>query len=170
MAEERAGLLPRVDVAAGVLDYGVLGRDHTLEWQAGLRLSWPIFTGGGRRALVRQARADVTAAQGELAATELRVADEVDAAATAATEADARARALQAAVAQWTEVARIERLALDAGSGVQRDLLAAQAGLFEARAGHATAINDAVLARVRLAKAQGVLDRRWITAVLEVAR
>ena len=78
--------------------------------------------------------------------------------------------ALAAAVAQWEEVARIERLALEAGSGVQRDLLTAEAGLFQARAGYARARYDTVLAHVRIAKATGRLDMTWIDERLEILR
>ncbi|NIP83666.1 MAG: hypothetical protein GWM90_32325, partial [Gemmatimonadetes bacterium] len=74
------------------------------------------------------------------------------------TEADARAEALEAAVAQWTEVARIEALALEAGSGVQSDLLRAQASLFQAAAGLARARSDAAGARVAFARARGILS------------
>jgi outer membrane protein TolC len=50
---------------------------------------------------------------------------------------------------------------------VQRDLLRAQAGLFQARAGHAAARYDAIVARARLARAEGGLDRTWVTESLE---
>ena len=42
---------------------------------------------------------------------------------------------LTAAVEQWDELVRIERLALDAGAGTQRDLLDAESGRYQARAG-----------------------------------
>lgn len=170
VAEQRSTRLPRIDASAGMLDFGTLEGGHTAEWQAGLQVSWPIFTGGARGALGRRAQAELDLARGELAAAELAAAQAVDAARAAITEADARRDALDAAVAQWTEVARIERLALDAGSGVQRDLLRAQAGLFQARAGLAQARHEAIGARVRLAGAQGVLDPTWIAQALEAER
>jgi outer membrane protein TolC len=101
---------------------------------------------------------------------ELEVQGAIDAATTAVTEADARADALEAAVAQWAEVARIEALALEVGAGVQRDLLGARAGLFKAQAGHARARYDATLARVSLARAQGTLDPTWLNEALEIRR
>jgi len=170
LAERRAGRFPRVEAQAGVVSYGTVGTDHTAEWQAGLRVAWPLFTGGARAAQIRGAEADIAAARGELASVELGVAEAIDAAETASAGADARVEALAAAVTQWAEVARIERLALDAGSGVQRDLLRAQAGLFQARAGHARAVHDAVLARVRMARALGTLDQAWIARAVEAAR
>jgi outer membrane protein TolC len=116
---------------------------------------------------VRRASSEVTAARGELDAARLQTDQEVDQAATAVTSADARATALAAAVAQWEEVARIESLALEAGAGEQRDLLRAEAGLFQARAGHAQAAQDALTSRLRLARARGVLTRTWINAWTE---
>jgi outer membrane protein len=170
LSEARAARLPRIAAAAGLNDFGDLGGEHVAEWQAGIRVSLPLFTGGGRRARIGQARAELEAARSDLSATELSIAQEVDAAETAVTEGDARAEALRSAIAQWEEVARIDRLALEAGSGVQRDLLEAEAGLFQARAGHAQARYDAILARVRLAKAHGTLDEAWIDRALEVIR
>jgi len=107
------------------------------------------------------------AARGDLDAARLQAAQAIDQASTAVVEADAKADALASAVSQWEEVARIEALALSTGSGVQADLLRAQAGLFQARAGFARATYDAVGARVRLARAEGVLDRAWINESLE---
>jgi outer membrane protein TolC len=132
-----------------------------------VEVTWPVFTGGARSASVRRATADAAAARAELDAARRREDMEVDAAVAAIAEADARLEALQAAVAQWTEVSRIESLALDAGSGEQRDLLQAQVGLFESRAGTAAARQEAILARIRLARAQGTLNREWIVESME---
>jgi outer membrane protein len=170
LSEQRAGRLPSVQAGAGLLDFGTLDGGHVAEWQAGLQVSWPLFTGGARSASVRRAEAELVAARRDLDAARLQVAQAVDAAETAVVEADARAEALDGAVTQWEEVARIEALALDAGSGVQADLLRAQAGLFQARAGYAQARYDAVLSRVRLARAEGTLDRSWMDDALEMSR
>ena len=170
LGEERGRRLPSVEAGAGVLDFGTLGGGHVTEWQAGFQVSWPLFTGGATSAAVRRAEADVRAARSDLALTELALAGAVDAAATAVVEADARVEALSVSVVQWDEVTRIEALALDQGLGVQSDLLRAEAQLFQARAGHARARYDAVLARVELARAQGRLDRAWIDEALEVVR
>jgi outer membrane protein len=167
LAEERGGRFPSLEATAGVLEYGTAFGDYSFEWQAGLQLSWPVFTGGARSAQRRRAAAELTAAERDLEATRLRVAQAADAARTSVLEAAARAEALELAVAQWQEVARIEALALETGSGVQGDLLRAQAGLFLARAGHATARYDAILARARLARAEGRLDGGWMIESLE---
>jgi outer membrane protein len=167
LSEERASRLPSVSIGAGLQDFGTPTGKHVVEWRAGLEVSWPAFTGGARSAAVRRAAAELEASRADLEAARLQVDQEIDAALTWVAEADARVAALEAAVAQWVEVTRIEDLALEAGSGEQRDLLHAEAGLFEARAGHAVARRDAILARVRLARAQGVLSREWILESME---
>lgn len=170
VSEEQAGRLPTIQAGAGVLDYGTLDTKPILEWQAGLQVSWPLFTGGARSASVRRAEAELAAARSDLEAAKLQVAQAVDAAETAVVEADARTEALELAVSQWEEVARIEALALEAGSGVQADLLRAEAGLYQARAGYARARYDAVLSRIRLARAAGTLDLNWMDEALEASR
>lgn len=170
LAAERAGRLPRLEAGAALLDFGTLTGEHVVEWQAGVQLSWPLFTGGARSASVGRAEAALREARAELQRVELEVEGAVDAATTGVTEAAARTAALEASVTQWAEVARIEALALEAGAGVQSDLLRAQAGLFEARAGLARARSDAALARVRLARARGILDTTWIDETLESPR
>jgi len=168
--QERASLLPRISASAGLLDYGNLGSDHVAEWQAGLRVSWPIFTGGARSASIRRAEAEVRAAEGDLRNTELQIGTATDAAEAALTESTARADALAAAVVQWEEVARIEGLSVREGVGTQADLLRAEAGLFQARAGFARARHESALARVRLARALGNLNMTWMATALEMAR
>jgi outer membrane protein TolC len=168
--QERAQRLPSLSASAGILDFGTLDSEHVAEWQAGLRISWPIFTGGARGASIRRAEADLRAAEDELRLTRLQIDNMGDAAEAERLEALARAEALDASVAQWEEVARIEALSLQEGAGLQSDLLRAEAGLFQARAGSARARHDAILATVRLARSRGVLDQAWIDTALEAAR
>jgi outer membrane protein TolC len=167
LAARRAGRLPRLDLSAALLDYGTLSSDHLLEWQAGVRMSWPLFTGGGRGAAIRRAEAELLAAEFTIQATALDLEAGADAARTAMDAADARVEALDSSVSQWEALVRVETLALESGSGVQRDLLDAQAGLFRARAGSVGARAEAVMARVRFAQALGELDRGWIVALGE---
>jgi outer membrane protein TolC len=104
----------------------------------------------------------------DLRLTELSVAGALDAANAAVTESAARTHALEASVAQWEEVARIEALSLETGAGVQQDYLRAEAALFQARAGRARARYDEILAWTGRARAQGRLDRAWIDEALEI--
>ncbi len=159
---QRSSLLPRLDLTGAMLDFGTLSSPHVFEWQVGAQLSWTLFSGGGRRASVRRAEADLRAAEADVAMRALEVDAARDAARTAIESADARVAALETSVAQWEELLRVEQLALEAGAGTQRDLLEAQAGLFNARAGRSQAYADAAVARVRLAAADGSLTTEWI--------
>jgi outer membrane protein TolC len=167
VSQERAGRLPTLKGSAGLLNFGSGAGEYVTEWQAGLRVSWPLFTGGARNAAIARAEADLRVAEEDLRQAELGVAASLDGADAALTEATARARALRASVAQWEEVARIETLSLETGAGVQQDFLRAEAALFQARAGYARARYDEILARVGRARAQGILDRGWMDARLE---
>ena len=168
LREARAGRMPSLGLRAALQDFGTTTGQHVAEWQAGIRLSWPIFTGGARQASIRRVEAERRAAESELDAILLRLATEADAADSRILEADERTTALESSIAQWEEVARIEALALEAGAGVQSDLLRAEAGLYRARAGHAQARYDGIRARVELARTQGILDREWLSRSLEM--
>jgi outer membrane protein TolC len=165
---ERAARFPTLRASVGLQNFGSGSGDFVTEWQAGLRVSWPLFTGGARTSAIARAEADLRVAEGELEAIELTAATELDGADVARVEASARTEALEAAVAQWEEVARIEALALEAGAGVQQDFLRAEAALFRAQAGRARARYDLVLAHVARARVQGRLDRPWLDDALEV--
>lgn len=170
LGQERAGRLPSLKGSAGLLNFGSGAGEYVTEWQAGVRISWPLFTGGARTAAIRRAEAEVRVAEEEVRQMELTTDASLDAAEAALAEARARAEALAAAVAQWEEVARIEALSLEAGSGLQSDYLRAEASLFQARAGHARARYDEILALAGRARAQGSLDREWMDQALEARR
>jgi outer membrane protein TolC len=124
--------------------YGSGQGDAGGEWQGGMQLSYALFDGGSRPAAQDRARAETRAAAAELAFGEQRVAESVDRAYAALISAAARRSALADAASQSEEVVRIERLALDAGAGVQTDYLAADAELLRVRA----ALTDARFAEV----------------------
>jgi len=160
--EVRARFFPTIQLASRYTEYGTTAGGFTGEWNAGLQLSYPLFTGGARFRALDRAAAEERSAEQELRLAELRVFRELDAALSALVSARARAEALEAAVEQSAEVARIERLALDAGAGVQTDYLAAEAELLRARAGLAEARHAAIGARIELARALGELSIEWI--------
>lgn len=167
---ERAARLPRLDLTAAMLDYGTWSGGHVAEWQVGAAVSWPLFTGGARSALIRRSEAELSAARRDTEAVARSIEAAIDAARSAIIDADARSEALDASVRQWTEVARIEALALETGAGTQSDLLTAEASLFRARAGLAEARYARLLARVQLARALGRLDLDWLQRTLEMER
>jgi outer membrane protein len=170
LGQERAGRLPSLKASGALLNFGSAAGAYTTEWQGGVKLSWPLFTGGARSAAIHRAEADVRVAEDQLDQTRLAVEGALDQARTSLVEATGRAEALEASVAQWQEVARIEALSLETGAGVQEDFLRAEARLYGAQAGYARARYDVVLAHIRMARAQGTLDRAWMNTALEIGR
>jgi outer membrane protein TolC len=167
IGEARAQWLPRVQLGARYVEYGSTAGREAGEWQTGLELGFPLFTGGTRGAARDRAEAEVAAAAAELRAVELRTADGVDAALSAWATAQARVHALRLAVEQAVEVVRIEKLALDRGAGVQTDYLGAEADLLRARAALTDARFAFVLARIEVARLTGELDGAWLRTNLE---
>lgn len=166
-AEARGAWLPQVRMQGRVVQYGSGQGSEAVEWQTGLAVSYPLFTGGSRGAATDRARAELVAADADLAAARREVGDAVDRALAAWTAARSRLEALSAAADQASEVARMERLALDEGAGVQTDYLAAEAELLRARAALAEGRATLVSARVELARLTGELSPDWLAAHLE---
>lgn len=170
VAEANAQWWPRLHFGGRYVHYASGAGDGVGEWQAGVQVSYPLFTAGARPAAIDRARAEEVAARAELQSARLRVADAVDRAYAAVDAARARAAAWQSAVVQMEEVARIERLALDQGAGVQTDWLSAQSELLRARASLVEARHDELVARVELARATGELTTAWIMDNVETVR
>lgn len=168
VAEAGAQAWPRLHLGGRYVRYASGAGDSGGEWQTGVQLSYPLFTGGARPAAVDRARAQARMAAAELWLAELRVADGVDRAFAALEAAQSRAVAWRAAVEQSVEVVRIERLSLDTGGGVQTDYLSAEAELLRARAALTDARYTELVARVELARALGGLTRDGLEAMLEV--
>jgi len=165
-----AAWLPHLDLVGGYLVYGSGAGDFSGEWQAGIRLTYPIFTGGARSSAVTEAGAEATAASARVRLAEIATANAVDRALSAVRDAVARTAAVEAAVAHLDEVVRIERLSLETGEGTETDFLQSEADLRRARADLARTRATAVLARVSLARLTGALTPAWITAALETDR
>lgn len=158
----RATRLPELRLQAGVVDRGRGSGDFQAEWQAGLGLSYALWTGGARASQIRRAEAEVRAAEQQMRAAELAVEQSLDRALASLREARARVAALRAAVQQSEEVSRIERTSLEVGTGTQNDYLEAEANLLRARAQLIEARNAELVARIELARVAGVLDSAWI--------
>ncbi|MBI2538139.1 MAG: TolC family protein [Gemmatimonadetes bacterium] len=163
----RAAWFPELRVAGAYIDRGRWTGDFAAEWQVGVALSYSLFTGGGRQSAVRRAAADGRAAAAQLRAVGLNVEQGVDQALAGLRQAHARVAALQSAVEQSAEVARIEQLSLEVGSGTQTDYLAAEANLLSARAGLIEARHSEIGARVELARIIGELSRDWLARIVE---
>jgi outer membrane protein len=161
--------LPSLHVGGALLTYGSTAGNFSAEWNAGVAVSYPLFTGFERSNRVAQANAQADRAANELRLLELDVESLVDRAIAAVEESDARVDALTQAVTHLTEVSRIERLALDVGTGVQTEFLRAEADLYQARANLVRASHNAAAARVALARAVGELSLDWLRTHLENA-
>jgi outer membrane protein len=167
VAEARAQWWPTLHLGGRYVQYGSGAGNAGGEWQTGVQLSYPLFTGAARPAAADRARAESRAASATYALAELRVTDGVDGALVALLSAEARSAAWRAAVEQLAEVVRIERLALDTGGGVQTDYLNAEAELLRARASLTESRYAALVAHVELARAAGDLTAEWIAMNVE---
>lgn len=163
----RATRFPEFRVAGAYIDRGRWLDDFSAEWQVGVIMSYPLFTGGQRSSAMTRAGADDRVVTEQLRAAQLNVEQGVDRGLAALREARARVAALQTAVTQSEEVVRIERLSLDVGSGTQTQYLDAEANLLRARASLIEAHNAEISARVELARLTGELSREWLARTVE---
>lgn len=163
----RGTRLPDLKLIGAYLDRGSASGDFKAEWNAGVQLSFPLFTGGALSSRVRRAEAARGASAEQVRLVELRVSEEIDGALARVEEVRARVEALRRAEASLAEVARIEKLALEAGAGTQTDYLKAEADLLSVSADLAAAKNGQVVARVELARATGDLSPAWVVEYLE---
>lgn len=162
-----AAWLPNISLFGGYLGFGSASGDLVTEWQGGAKISYPIFTGGARSKTVARAGAFVEIALQQVRQVELSVRDGVDRGLSAVRETRARVAAVEEAVTHLTEVARIERLALDAGAGTLTEYLRSEAELLRARASLIEARNTEIAARVELARIVGLLSPTWLDNELE---
>ncbi len=158
----RGARRPSVSLQAAWVDRGSLDGNFAAEWNVGLAVSVPVFAAGRLHRGVARAEALRDASRENLRLAELGAAAGVDLALAALDEAGARATSLRIAVNRSAEVARIERLRLDAGTGVQADYLQAEATLLSLSVALSEAEHGAVLARIRLARVVGELDAAWL--------
>lgn len=156
---------PEIRAIGALVDRGRVKGDHLAEWQVGVGLSYSIYTGGSHANLHARAVADERAAQQQVRIAKLNIESGIDRGLAALREARARAAALESATDQSAEVARIERLSMDVGSGIQTDYLDAEAALLRVRASLIEAHNAEFSARVELARLTGELTREWIVRV-----
>lgn len=164
---QRAAWFPELRVGGAYVDRGRWAGDFSAEWQVGVALAYPLFAGGARASASRRAAAEEHQAAEQLRAAQLSLEQAVDQALAALREAQARRLALEGALEQLAEVARIERLSLEVGSGTESDYLAALANELAARAGVIEARYAEIAARVELARVTGDLSLEWLSQNLE---
>jgi len=158
----RGARRPTLAAVSDLQELGSTNGGWETEWSAGLQVSVPLFHGGALDERAAQAGARRDAVAERLRATRLDLHQRLDSALAALDRARARAAALGEARDQYVEVARIEKLRLDTGVGIQADYLDAEASLLDARAGLVEARYDEVAARVDIARLTGALDLPWI--------
>lgn len=159
----RSARWPRLEMGGHLLHWGSdADPNGATEWNAGLQVSVPLFTGGATGSRIARAEAERRASRERLRLARLRADEEVDAALSALRDARARTRSLETLVRTSEEVVRIEALRLETGRGTQTDYLDAESALLDARAGLTRARHAALAARVRLARIQGVLTPDWL--------
>lgn len=162
----RSAYYPDLRVNAALQEFGSSDGHAATEWNAGFTLAVPLWDGGvtGRR--VARAEAQRAEAEARLELARLDVASAVDRALAALDEARARAGALDRAAARLAEVARVQQLLLDAGSGTQIDYLAAEAELAATRASLYEAQSATLLARVELGRILAQLSPAFLASHL----
>jgi outer membrane protein TolC len=159
---------PRLDVAGSYLLFTSPTFDVQGEWLVGVRLSYPLFTGGARSRAVSTASARAQYAREQYRLARLRGEEAVDRTLGAVLEWRAQVEAVGTAVEHLAEVARIERLALQEGAGTQTDYLRAEAEWRRASASLVRARHAEIAAQVELASITGVLSPQWISDMLEI--
>ena len=159
----RSSLLPQLQLVAAYVENGHTFTGYRPWWNAGLQLSYPIFTGGSRGSAIRRNEAGERAAGEQLRAARQAAELSVDAALATVAAARATVDALVSAVAQSEEVERIRLLSVQVGSGTETDYLDAEATLLSNRAALVQARHAEIAARIELARVTGVLTPEWLT-------
>jgi outer membrane protein len=163
----RSARWPNLHVVGNYLSYGNSDADFKNEWNAGLKLQLPLFTGGAISSRIGQSQASRSAADADLRLARLRLTEDLDRALASREEARSRVQSLTTAAAEFGEVARIEKLRLDSEAGTQTDFLEAEAQLLGAEAQLVDARHAEIVARVEIARITGTLDLAWIERTLE---
>ncbi len=168
----RRDFLPQLHLWATA---GVFGAEHpeaalpggtSHRWQddyaVGVRLSFPVFDGGFRRARLVQARAAASAAESLLRKRRLAALQELESARADLHSSTIQVAANREAVAEAREALRIETLTYETGKGAMNDVLNAEAVLLNAKALLREALRLVEVARLAEALALGTIDRETV--------
>lgn len=166
----KASRLPSLELAGAYQVWTDPDGHSNNEWNASVRLSQPVFTGGELSGRIKKASAMRAQADEALRLARITTRRAVLQAADRVRETAARAAGFRTAAARYDEVARIETLALRTGTGTQTDFLTAEADLLDARASLAEARRAEITARVELARLTGELTPDWLRKMLETER
>ncbi len=163
----RASLLPQLQLNAAYVENAHVFTGYRPFWNAGLQLSYPIFTGGSRGSAIKRTEASARAANEQLRQAQQAAEQSVDGALATVAAARATVQALETAVTQSEEVERIRLLAVQVGSGTETDYLDAEATLLSNRAALVQARNAEISARIELARVTGILNPDWLARAIQ---
>ena len=124
-------------------------------WAATLAMTWPIFDGGNTIARIREANANLGAAELRIKATALVIAQQVEQARVNVREAAQRIEAAKTAVASARENYRLAQGRFDVRVGTIIELTDAQLALTQAQQTQAQALADYRIGLARLDLAVG---------------
>ena len=165
----RSAYFPKLDLVGALQEFREAESSYVTDWNAGVQLVVPLWDGGQTGRRVARAAAQRDTATALLAQSELEAHEAVDRALATLADAGARASALGRAADRLAEVARVQRLLLEVGSGTQVDYLAALAELAATRASATEARTAVLLSHVELARLAGELSPDWFRRTLEIA-
>ena len=155
---------PKVAAAGNILEYGSGDGDFTLEWNAGVQVRFNAMDGGAAKSRVARARAELRQAEADLEVARLDILGQLDDSMAAVRRSSALVTSYESAIRSLAEVARVERLRLENGVGIQAEYLRAEAELAGARAALAASTRSLGIAQTELARVAGRLDPEWIDA------
>src|SRR5262249_57809851 len=124
-------------------------------WSATLAMTWPIFDGGNTIAKIREAKANLGAAELRIKQTALTIAQQVEQARVVVREAAQRIDAAKTAVASARENYRLAQGRFDVRVGTIIELTDAQLSLTQAHQTQAPGVADYRIGLARLDLAVG---------------
>ena len=151
----RGGYLPSLGVSAGVADTGPALDNTVLNWNATATLTWFLFQGGLTRAQEREAQANLTGLEAQVAAIRQQVRLDVDQARLAVRADKAALSAAGEALVNARERLRLAEGRYQIGVGSVIELGDAQVALTSAAAQRVQADYNLSSARAQLLRALG---------------
>ncbi len=138
----RSSLMPQVQLQLNYFEHTNPGYPLNSQdtWSVGFQVSLPLFDGGERRAELESAKHKAIAAEEQAHQAKLEVRAHLDGALASWDAAQQQLTATDAQVKAADEVARIEQLRYDTGSGNIEDLLRARARQTAAQSSHIEAL------------------------------
>jgi len=134
---------------------------------AGVSMTWDFFDGGGTQGRIREARAGAEKAEVNLADKTRRIEQEVRTAYSRLIEAREVLQSQKKVVEQAEEAVQLADVRYEAGSGIQLDVIDAEAALTEARTTQIEAVRNYLVARARLERAIGLDIRQELDQQVE---